>query len=70
MGDNMRTLPRINISLSERERSRLERLATRRGAKYSRVLADAVTHMLASLELREPIHVEVPSEQAREEGER
>ena len=64
MSDNMRTLPRINISLSERERSRLERLATRRGTKLSRAISDAVTHMLASLELREPIHVEVPSEQA------
>jgi hypothetical protein len=67
MSDTMRALPRINVSLTDRERDRLERLAARRGAKYSRVLADAVTHMLASLELREPIHVEVPSEQAERE---
>ena len=55
-------LPKINVSLSERERTRLQRLTQLRGAKSSRVVADAVTHLLASIELQEPIHVVVPSE--------
>jgi hypothetical protein len=55
-------LPKINVSLSERERTRLQRLTQLRGAKPSRVVADAVTHMLASIELKEPVHVVVPSE--------
>lgn len=61
-----RGLPKINISLSDRERARLDRLVRLRGGKYSRVLADAVTHMLATIELHESVHVVVPSEQAAE----
>jgi hypothetical protein len=62
--------PRIGsrvVSLSDRERARLTRLAELRGSKPSRVLADAVTHMLATLELNEPVHYVVPSEQAERE---
>jgi hypothetical protein len=60
-------VPKINISLSDRERARLVRLTRLRGAKYSRVLADAVVHMLATIELNEPVRVVVPSEQAEAE---
>lgn len=67
---NSSALPKINVSLSERERARLDRLAELRGAKPSRVLADAVTHMLASLELGDAIHYVVPSEQAEHDRER
>lgn len=67
LGQNMHALPKVNVSLNDRERARLERLADLRGAKVSRVIADAVTHTLASLELAEPIHVVVPSEE-RDEG--
>ena len=63
---NTPALPKVNVSLSDRERARLERLAQRRGAKYSRVIADAITHMLASLELGQPIHYVVPSEQSQD----
>jgi hypothetical protein len=66
-GHNMATLPKINVSLSDRERARLTRLAELRGSKPSRVLADAVTHMLATLELNESVHYVVPSEQAERE---
>lgn len=65
---NTPALPKVNVSLSDRERARLERLARLRGAKYSRVVADAVTHMLASLELGQPINYVVPSEQAEQSG--
>lgn len=60
---NTPALPKVNVSLSDRERARLERLARLRGTKYSRVIADAVTHTLASLELGQPINYVVPSEQ-------
>lgn len=66
---NMGTVPKVNVSLSDRERTRLDRLASMRGSKPSRVIADAVTHMLASIELGEPVHYVVPSEQVGE-GER
>jgi metal-responsive CopG/Arc/MetJ family transcriptional regulator len=65
-GHNMDALPKINVSLSDRERARLERLARLRGGKRSRVIADAVTHMLASIEMKEPIHYVVPSEDQTE----
>ena len=55
-------LRRISIRLSDTDRDRLERLAALRGARVSRVVADAVIHMLASVELRDPIHVVPPSE--------
>jgi hypothetical protein len=67
MAHNTGDLPRINVSLSRAELARLERLKqVRREGRASRVLADAVIHMLASIELQEPIHYTVPSEQ--EEG--
>ena len=37
------------------------------GAKCSRVIADAVTHMLARLELGQPINYVVPSERTEQE---
>lgn len=69
-GDNRRELPKITVSLTEKERDRLERLAQRWGTKYSRALALAVTHALASLEAGEQIHTVVPSElpPAEDEG--
>lgn len=68
MGDNKGALPKINVSLSDRERARLERLAAMRGTRYSRVLADAVVHMLASIELNESIHYVVPSEEGTDKS--
>jgi hypothetical protein len=56
----------MNISLSETERQRLERLASMRGGKYSRAVNDAVIHLLATIESGEPVHYVVPSEQAPE----
>jgi hypothetical protein len=67
-GENRRDVPKITISLSDAERARLERLAQRWGTKYSRALALAVTHALASLEIGEAIHTVVPSEQRPEEA--
>lgn len=67
-GHNTGALPKLNVSMSERERARLERLAGLRGAKPSRVLAEAVIHMLATIEDGEPVRYVVPSERAERES--
>ena len=59
----MSDVPKITISLGEREYARLQRLAQLRGTKLSRAIADSVTHTLATIELRRPVEVVVPSEQ-------
>ena len=65
-GHNRRDVPKLNLTLSTQERERLQRLARMRGgAKMSRVVADAVVHMLATLELGEAVHYIVPSEQGQ-----
>lgn len=56
-------MPRINISLSDRDRTRLERLAGMRGGNMSRAVSEAVIHTLASVELGEGVHYVIPSEQ-------
>lgn len=66
-GHNSGALPKMTVSFNDRERERLERLSRRWGMKYSRALALAVTHALASLERDEAIHTAVPSEQEETE---
>ena len=56
-------VPKITISLGDREYARLQRLAHLRGTKFSRAIGDSVTHTLATIELRRPVEVVVPSEQ-------
>jgi hypothetical protein len=65
----MSTLPKLNLSLNERERARLDRLAQIRGTKVNRAVNEAVIHILASIELNEAIHYTVPSEQGQREPE-
>lgn len=60
-------MAKVNVSLNEREKARLERLAALRGEKFSRVFNAAVVHMLASIEADEEIHYVVPSEQQQQE---
>jgi len=66
MVHNSAAVPRINVSLNEREQARLHRLMALRGTRASRTIADALTHMLASMELRHPIELVVPSEKPKE----
>ena len=62
----MSDVPKITISLGPREYARLQRLAGLRGTKVSRAIADAITHTLATIELRRPVEVVIPSEQEAE----
>lgn len=63
-------VPKLNLSVSPVERARLERLSQMRGgAKLSRVVADAVIHTMASIELHEQVHYVVPSERDKAEEE-
>jgi predicted transcriptional regulator len=52
--------------LNPRQRARLVRLARMIDATQAQAMNEAVTHYLASLELREPIHRTVPSEEHTE----
>lgn len=67
-GHNRRDVPRFNVYMSDRGRARLERLARMRSANLSRVVEEAVVHLLATVELGEPVRYIVPSEQREEEG--
>lgn len=67
-GQNKPVLPRFNVYMSDRGRARLERLARMRSANLSRVVEEAVVHLLATVELGEPVRYIVPSEQHEDEG--
>lgn len=55
-------MPKITISQSEQEMTRLHRLAQLWGVKPSRALAWAVINTLASVERGEPVQTVVASE--------
>jgi hypothetical protein len=58
--------PEVEIDLSGHQLERLERLARMRGTDYGQVLDEAIAHLLASLELGQPVHSAVPSEQGQD----
>lgn len=51
-------LPRMNISLTDAERDRLEALARRLGVKPSRAIAMAVAHTLVTVRRNQRLHTE------------
>lgn len=53
----------LSVRLTDRGRKRLERLARMRDATFTQTINDALIHMLATYESREPIRTVVPSEQ-------
>lgn len=56
----------LTVRLNPRQRARLTRLTRMIDATQAQAVNEAITHYLASLELREPIHRTVPSEEQTE----
>lgn len=56
-------MPRMNLSLDDQDRARLQRLAELRDRTMSSAVGEAIAHTLATIELGEPIHYAIPSEQ-------
>jgi hypothetical protein len=56
----------LTVRLTARERARLEQLMARLDTTQSRAVNIAMIHLLATLELGERIHGQVPSEQKAE----
>lgn len=67
IGQNRHALAKLTVSFTDRERARLERVANARGTNLSRLLAEAVIHLAATIELGQQIHYLVPSEQAEQD---
>jgi hypothetical protein len=52
----------LTVKLTPRQRAHLTRLCRMLDATQADVVRDALVHLLASLELHEPVHRVVPSE--------
>lgn len=59
-------VPKLNLSLTDEEYDRIQRLAKLRGATRGRAITEAVVHTLASIEHGERLWATVPSEQDQE----
>ncbi len=57
----------LTVRMNPRQRARLERLVRMLDATQAQVVQEALVHLLATLELRQPVHRFVPSEQREEE---
>lgn len=59
--------PTIGFRFTPRQRARLQRLARMLDTSQAQAVHEAVIHLLATLEMRQPVHRTVPSE--REDNE-
>jgi hypothetical protein len=59
--------PTIGFRFTPRQRARLQRLARMLDTSQAQAVHEAVIHLVATLELRQPVHRTIPSEQEKDE---
>lgn len=60
--------PTIGFRFTPRQRERLRRAARMLDVSQAQAVHEAITHLVATLELRQAVHRTIPSERAELEG--